>query len=387
MSGRSRAHEIGLRVDKYRGNERQAHMIPNISVPRTVQTIAASAAIRLSRLQESTGVHMFGRHPADIMSIGIHAAIKEPQLREMLKRLNQDDAKDVFIQIATDVTWAQNGLPAFELTHSLASALLLTDSSDVALSELHWPFKTFAIIPPSGMFQVGSDANKDVILITCFEFEEYTEVSHLADAINVIKRNILDPNDPSLVADMRRIYAYPTNTLHMVRMGNGAGMSLESRHAVSGNTIKEYLGEDMSWQDGVTETDIHAADAAFRMAVNLSLYIATLPPEQRPDIAPIRVDSRGETRARVYKMGSEVKLPRQLRDAAKAYAKTGRAGTEDSTNWRIHRRHVVRGHWRNQACGPKLSEHKRIWIMPHWKGPETAEAMMRLYAVDQVGGR
>lgn len=33
---------------------------------------------------------------------------------------------------------------------------------------------------------------------------------------------------------------------------------------------------------------------------------------------------------------------------------------------------LVRGHYRNQACGVGMKEHKVIWIEPHWRGPEEA---------------
>lgn len=37
-----------------------------------------------------------------------------------------------------------------------------------------------------------------------------------------------------------------------------------------------------------------------------------------------------------------------------------------------HHQWVVRGHWRQQACGPERSQRKPIWITPHIKGPEGA---------------
>jgi hypothetical protein len=30
----------------------------------------------------------------------------------------------------------------------------------------------------------------------------------------------------------------------------------------------------------------------------------------------------------------------------------------------------VDGHWRQQACGPGMSEHRPVWILKHTKGPE-----------------
>lgn len=34
------------------------------------------------------------------------------------------------------------------------------------------------------------------------------------------------------------------------------------------------------------------------------------------------------------------------------------------------RRWLVRGHWRQQACGPRRSQRKPVWIAPYVKGPE-----------------
>ena len=38
---------------------------------------------------------------------------------------------------------------------------------------------------------------------------------------------------------------------------------------------------------------------------------------------------------------------------------------------------IVRGHYRNQACGPKMSERRVMWIEPYWKGDENAPVRVR----------
>lgn len=43
---------------------------------------------------------------------------------------------------------------------------------------------------------------------------------------------------------------------------------------------------------------------------------------------------------------------------------------------------LVRGHWRNQACGPKQSLRKTIWIEPFWKGPEETRILLRGHRVE-----
>lgn len=42
---------------------------------------------------------------------------------------------------------------------------------------------------------------------------------------------------------------------------------------------------------------------------------------------------------------------------------------------------VVRGHWRNQAHGPKRSLRRKQWIEPFWKGPRDVRAAIRAYSL------
>lgn len=46
---------------------------------------------------------------------------------------------------------------------------------------------------------------------------------------------------------------------------------------------------------------------------------------------------------------------------------------------------VVDGHWRNQACGPKMGERKLTWVMPYVKGPEDKPLKEKptIYVVDR----
>jgi hypothetical protein len=47
-------------------------------------------------------------------------------------------------------------------------------------------------------------------------------------------------------------------------------------------------------------------------------------------------------------------------------------------------RFVVRGHWRDQACGPGLSERRQKWIVPYWKGPEIGAINVRPHVVKET---
>ncbi len=44
---------------------------------------------------------------------------------------------------------------------------------------------------------------------------------------------------------------------------------------------------------------------------------------------------------------------------------------------------LVRGHWRNQAHGPKQSLRKTIWVQPFWKGDEEARILLRRTKIEE----
>jgi len=48
-------------------------------------------------------------------------------------------------------------------------------------------------------------------------------------------------------------------------------------------------------------------------------------------------------------------------------------------------RWLVRGHWRQQACGHDMHDHRRTWIAPYWKGPERAAALVRAHEIGSPG--
>jgi hypothetical protein len=66
---------------------------------------------------------------------------------------------------------------------------------------------------------------------------------------------------------------------------------------------------------------------------------------------------------------------------ARSYVQAGEAPPK---SFRIGKRFMVRGHWREQACGPGHTERKKRWIMPYMKGPDEGEAFSKVY---KVGGK
>lgn len=76
----------------------------------------------------------------------------------------------------------------------------------------------------------------------------------------------------------------------------------------------------------------------------------------------------------VTSLGKDVKLPMSL-----VYAARG----EGEASYKVNKRFVVRGHFRNQPYGPRADKKTKVmWIQPHWKGPDILEASERSYSVE-----
>jgi len=69
-----------------------------------------------------------------------------------------------------------------------------------------------------------------------------------------------------------------------------------------------------------------------------------------------------------YVLGSPVKV--NAIPAMHAFL-TGEVNRAFKVRW------VVRGHWRNQACGPGHADRTRKWIEPYWKGRDDAPIVIR----------
>lgn len=87
---------------------------------------------------------------------------------------------------------------------------------------------------------------------------------------------------------------------------------------------------------------------------------------ERSDMIPSRATARRAAR-RGIDSGVHVI---DLRHSQSSSAGTGSGG-------RLTVRHVVRGHWRLQACGPKLAWRRPTWIAPHWRGPDDGPVDLR----------
>lgn len=119
--------------------------------------------------------------------------------------------------------------------------------------------------------------------------------------------------------------------------------------------------------DPVTEANLTSEEVAVVYLLGATWLLMQTPTMVQPRIItpPDRRKARGGRRDVTPRTVKVVELRRL------AYKPTG-PGETDEMGREYRHRWVVRGHWRQQAHGPKRSQRRTQWIPPYIKGPEGA---------------
>jgi len=148
----------------------------------------------------------------------------------------------------------------------------------------------------------------------------------------------------------------PSNPEHLARLSAGERMERDG-----------YIGE-------VAVPWLEFEQRVVRLVVNLCLYLGAEGSDTRhiheARIAKLRAKpKRSKTDSatlarlrddRIYEVGTSIRVDPHI----EAHVRRGGKGLE------LAYRVLVRGHWRNQACGTGRQEHRRIWIHPHVRGSD-----------------
>lgn len=133
----------------------------------------------------------------------------------------------------------------------------------------------------------------------------------------------------------------------------------------------------------------------FRIVVNTVLYLASNTPEVTEFLSPHNAIQNRLQKVKSQKKRRNIKKNMKRTSCLDFCALGASMGkivvqkpvaasetAEDETDSRRYAsRFLVRGHWRNQAHGEKLSKRKLIWILPYWKGPDMGQLITRPYVV------
>lgn len=223
------------------------------------------------------------------------------------------------------LTWLDANFSKLEIGHKLAASLCLTDVPTDLIVKAPWPSWSFVI--PDGLLEAASSSNgtkENYARVLCKGSEIAYLVSSTGRCVGPIASDQFDAPE-----DIQRLFKLLRSLV------KGACLALSDPD--------QYKKQSLSKNEGSFKKTKRTSGAP---ELNNARYMLS---------APVQVD---------------------LRDVVHAVQRG-----EKRKGGKITAQFLVRGHWKNQACGPKLSLHKRIWLQPFWKGEESTRILLRDYVI------
>jgi hypothetical protein len=294
-----------------------------------------------------------------------------PEVIEMMgKPVNDQSMNEMLTEQALNVhmatQWAAEGLNVFEVTAGLGAALMLTEPTKKF--ELRLPFNTFMLALPEGIIPV---------------YNPKLQTIHWAQRIFVHHYHSRQYNSQML-------YWAASTAMGITEIGGG--ITAWNRQPMS--HLEELDNEDYLMHSAesiindaklISDNDILTHKAGLRLIRNFCSWLQSTgglgkhQPTNHKAVKAARrsVNERGQPVFPVWIMGHEVKLPRELREAATdaVLAKT----SKPRKGWHVRVAHVVRGHMKHQAFGAGHAERKTIWVQPYWRNLEAEVAWAHIY--------
>lgn len=257
--------------------------------------------------------------------------------------------------------WAKQGFNVFNLSHSLAAGLMLTEPPEYVRGEpLEMPFNVFAITIPPGIVPVFIDGNQYWSeLIWCYRFDGVHRGSGGAEL----------------------------PFFRWTAMWQGVSV-FRDRHAGDLLVQDDESVFNLPGDPPVEDEDKITSSSSLRLIRNLLLWLDATGGVAGHDKDRRRAKSnkrrkRGRQEAReawptTWVLGSEVKLQPELRRMASEIA-LGHSKRHAAEGWKVRKKHIVQGHWKTQPHGEGRTLRKRIHVAPYWRGPEGEAAWSHLY--------
>lgn len=266
--------------------------------------------------------------------------------------------------------WTAFGFPNFVVSEGLGSLLSLTDC-DLTPSDIKFPFPNFRVELPPGLIPVDDPDSSGSIEVIHFRL-------HYAPHNAIFNR--------------QRTLGEWWGDIHTALRNNDPGQEIVSLLCLSGNIVyrntvpantTDWRDLEFYWEE-MSELEKNAARAAWKLLFNLASYIGAHKEEVDKAERRQKEVKEGAKRkwkpgppvfSKIWELGRDIKISPQIREAAVA-------SNRNEGGYRLSKRLMVRGYWRSQPYGPKMSLRRQQWVQPYWKGPEDGIGTIRGYKVE-----
>ena len=285
------------------------------------------------------------------------------------------------------LAWARHGYNVFDLSADFTAAMLLTDPRELDIASVRLPFRGILMMIPGGFAQGAEGGDYTKIHITEIPRADIT-VLGVANEVTAILlkqdpavarqfiadgRRELDNKPKSLVTENKpdpddtAIHIYATDGAHVLD-------TLIERKGLTWNAFDALPDDVCSDHDKVARQTLR------QIVFSTLAYASSVERAMEPAVVdrPKRSKSDDGPKARRWDVGRTIRIDPHLVRAA-------RTGSREVA-LRLKYRHIVRGHYRNQAHGIRHRDRKQIWIMPFWKGPTDGAALVHTYVLEQSKG-
>lgn len=290
-------------------------------------------------------------------------------IHDTLEPLNVNTSEEDLVLLTTLAfrlaQWASHGLNTFDVTTSLAASLLLTTpSNDLGFPNL--PFPAFLIRVPKGLIP---------LIVT----HQGSTTTLWVDKITV--NQVLSGPAPHRVV---------TQVVCGSALGEVPDLCLNMFHdefVSPAHMCKEIVDSFEGSSNIIDNNDVISQQLSFMLVCNLCAWLESIGGlnGRKPDNSRTHTKNNNDDkdgRITQWIVGREVKLAPELLRSAKDHI-LGLDPHRRSASWSLSRQHTVRGHYRWQACGPRMTDRKRIWIKPHWHGPKGGDVAAHIYKMQQ----
>jgi len=291
--------------------------------------------------------------------MGMHLAKevqREPKAASLLAGLLKHNdytnlASSTRAQLSFMIQWARTGCPALKVDPQTVAMFMNTSVDKISLKEAGIPFDNYSIeVQPSPYLYFINTRREQC----------------------PVSRILVHRSSVELAGDSVWIHA----------ASRSHGITLYSNIPLAAK-IEDFEGEEFNYAppgdldnlEMQSEDDTCAA-LVKRIVVGLSLWLEEC---KGSGSGLVRVPQRQKkTKKQAVPDRTYIVKPVHVSPELAQALKDQKPGV---IGWKVRNKFMVRGHWRQQPCGPSRVERRRTWIKPHWKGPTDGPTLPREYEV------